>query len=41
MNPYVDTVASGWEADMGVDWKLLENMTVMITLRLLAAWTMV
>ncbi len=29
MNPYVDNGFLGWEADMGVDWKLLENMTVM------------
>ncbi|MDA8405714.1 MAG: hypothetical protein M0T73_02495 [Deltaproteobacteria bacterium] len=28
MNPYVDSCYLGWEADMGVDWKLLENMTV-------------
>ena len=28
MNPYVDSCALGWEADFGVDWKLLENMTV-------------
>jgi hypothetical protein len=29
MNPYVDSCYLGWEADMGVDWKLLENMSVM------------
>jgi hypothetical protein len=29
MNPYVDSCYIGWEADMGVDWKLLENMSVM------------
>ncbi|MGC8658035.1 MAG: hypothetical protein ACP5U1_03080 [Desulfomonilaceae bacterium] len=28
MNPYVDSCYLGWEADFGVDWKLLENMTV-------------
>ncbi len=29
MNPYVDDRLLGWEANVGVDWKLLENMTVM------------
>jgi hypothetical protein len=29
MNPYVDDGYLGWEAQAGVDWKLLENMTVM------------
>ncbi len=29
MNPYVDDAYLGWEADMGIDWKLLENMSVM------------
>lgn len=29
MNPYVDDCYLGWEADIGVDWKLLENMAVM------------
>ena len=29
MNPYVDDRYLGWEANVGVDWKLLENMTVM------------
>jgi hypothetical protein len=29
MNPYVDDRFLGWEANVGVDWKLLENMTVM------------
>ena len=28
MNPYVDDAYLGWEANVGVDWKLLENMTV-------------
>ncbi|MGC8605221.1 MAG: hypothetical protein ACP5VS_16260, partial [Desulfomonilaceae bacterium] len=28
MNPYVDSCYLGWEADCGVDWKLLENMMV-------------
>ena len=29
MNPYVDDSNLGWEAQLGVDWKLLENMSVM------------
>ncbi len=29
MNPYVDDCYLGWEAQAGVDWKLLENMSVM------------
>lgn len=28
MNPYVDDCYLGWEGQLGVDWKLLENMTV-------------
>jgi hypothetical protein len=28
-NPYVDDAYLGWEAQLGVDWKLLENMSVM------------
>ena len=28
-NPYVDDAFLGWEAQIGVDWKLLENMSVM------------
>ncbi len=28
MNPYVDDSNLGWEAQLGVDWKLLENMMV-------------
>ncbi len=28
VNPYVDDTYLGWEAQLGVDWKLLENMTV-------------
>ncbi|MHB8204138.1 MAG: hypothetical protein ACYDHG_10615 [Desulfomonilaceae bacterium] len=28
-NPYVDDAFLGWEAQLGVDWKLLENMSVM------------
>ncbi|MGP8284138.1 MAG: hypothetical protein ACLQT6_15680 [Desulfomonilaceae bacterium] len=27
MNPYVDDNFLGWEAGLGIDWKLLENMT--------------
>ncbi len=29
MNPYVDDSYLGWEGQLGVDWKLLENMSVM------------
>ena len=28
MNPFVDDSYLGWEAQLGVDWKLLENMSV-------------
>ncbi len=28
VNPYVDDAYLGWEAQLGVDWKLLENMSV-------------
>ena len=41
MNPYVDNSFLGWEAGVGVNWKLLEGMTFAFALRLLAAWTMV
>ncbi|MGO8878542.1 MAG: hypothetical protein ACLQMS_03390 [Desulfomonilaceae bacterium] len=29
MNPFVDDNNLGWEAQLGVDWKLLENMSVL------------